>query len=307
MKLKIKKWDPRTLSPTSTILLVGKRGTGKSTLLKEICYWFAQTGKINLAIGMSPTEESSENLGSFLPPCMIHTEYNETAVKELLETQKRQWKRGHGSNVLLLLDDVCYDKSVLRSKTIRQLFMNGRHRRCGLILCMQYVLDMPPDLRSNIDVCLALRDNIHSSREKLWKNFFGFFATYGEFSKVMDACTENFEALTYANNVSPTNNIEDSVFWYKANPTTPAFRLGDPVYWKLHNRYYHDREDEFDDIAMKQDRAKKLRDGKIEEVEKNTSTTASMAVMQTCKLPTAPVKGKIRGRKHHTQLPQLYQ
>ena len=306
MKLKIKKWDPRTLSPTSTILLVGKRGTGKSTLLKEICYWFAQTGKINVAIGMSPTEESSENLGTFLPPCMIHTDYNESVIKELLETQKRQWKRGHGSHALLLLDDVCYDKSVLRSKTIRQLFMNGRHRRCGLIICMQYVLDMPPDLRSNIDVCLALRDNIHSSREKLWKQFFGFFSTYGEFAKVMDACTENFEALTYANNASPTNNIEDSVFWFKANPCKPdwsKFRLCDPVYWDLHNRYYRDREEEFDADAMQKARAKRLRDEKIEEVEKKTS--ASVAMQRCSQRPNVP-QGTVRGRNKRSAPPTLY-
>ena len=50
------------------------------------------------------------------------------SVKELLETQKRQWKRGHGSNALLLLDDVCYDKTVLRSKTITFIFVIFRVR-----------------------------------------------------------------------------------------------------------------------------------------------------------------------------------
>lgn len=52
---------------------------------------------------------------------------------------------------------------------MRELFMNGRHRRMFVLIAMQYVLDMPPDLRSQVDYVFALRDTIHSSRDKLWK------------------------------------------------------------------------------------------------------------------------------------------
>lgn len=247
-KLKIRKWDPQTIKPASTTLLVGRRGTGKSTILRDLAWQFAQRQCIDLVVGMSPTEESSESLGSFIPRTLIYNEYREDVLQKLMDSQRRAWRRGHGPNVLLFLDDCGFDKSVFKSKIVRELFLNGRHRRIGLVFALQYCLDIPPDIRSNIDIVIAARDPIHSSREKLWKNFFGVFRDYQEFSLTFDTCTNNFETLVMHNNQGcPTNNIEDTVYWYKADPNRGQFRLGADVYWKMDERYYRDREDELEE------------------------------------------------------------
>ena len=105
-------------------------------------------------------------------------------------------------------------------------------------------MDMPPDLRSQVDVVFQLRDNIQSSRKKTWEQFFGFFDTYAQFAKTMDATTENYECLVYDSKASKSNKIEDSVFWYKTNPKLPEFRVGRQIFWDLHEQYYCDKEDE---------------------------------------------------------------
>ena len=272
MKLKLTKWDPSTIKPTSTILLIGRRGTGKSTLMRDLASHFARQGTIDLALGMSPTEESSESMGSFLHPELIYNEYREDVIVNLMAIQKRQWKRGHGSHVQLYLDDVCYDKQILRTKTMRELFMNGRHRRLGLVLCMQYCMDMPPDLRSNVDVVIAARDSIHSSRSKLHTNFFGFFKSYDEFSVTMDATTNNYEVMVLHNNKgTPSNDIEDCVHWYRASPQLEPFRLGHGAFSTLHTRYYRDREEEFEAIEERraeEEMKRKRKSAKIEMVVK---------------------------------------
>ena len=252
-KLKIRKWDPTTMRPDALVLLLGKRGTGKSTLLKDIC--FHMRSKVDIGMAMSPTEECTDSLSSFLPASWIYNEYKESAVSQLLETQRKQWKRGKGYNAFLILDDCMYDKRILKSKTIRELFMNGRHRRVFFISCQQYAMDMPPSLRSQIDYVFALRDTIISSRKKLWEQFFGFFDTFQAFSKVMDSCTNNYECLVFDGKSAKTNNIEDAIFWYKADTTLPEFRMGKEIFWKLHDRYYHDREDEIE--LLKQQAEKK--------------------------------------------------
>ena len=253
-KLKLKRWDPSTIKPASTVLLVGRRGTGKSTLLRDLAWHFAQRRRddgsplIDLCIGMSPTEESSESLGSFMPPCLIHNEYSEDVLQRLMDSQKRDWKRGYGRNILLFLDDCGFDKKVFTSKIVRELFLNGRHRRIGLVFALQYCLDIPPDIRSNIDIVIAARDPIHTSREKLHRNFFGVFRDYQEFGLTFDTCTNNYETLVLHNNIGvPSNNIEDTVFWHRADPNRPAFRLGNEAFWRMSDRFYRDREDEVEE------------------------------------------------------------
>ena len=65
---------------------------------------------------------------------------------------------------------------------MRDLFMNGRHLKSALILAMQYCMDMTPDLRSQVDYCFCLRENIVSNKMKLWKFFFGGFANFDDFN-----------------------------------------------------------------------------------------------------------------------------
>jgi hypothetical protein len=81
---------------------------------------------VDFGLAMSPTEECTDSLGSFIPESWIYNDFDEGKVAQLMETQRQQWKGGNGYNCFLILDDCMYDKKVLKSKTMRQLFMNGR-------------------------------------------------------------------------------------------------------------------------------------------------------------------------------------
>ena len=250
-KLKIRKWDPTTMRNDALVLLLGKRGTGKTTLLKDLCFWMRD--KVDFGLAMSPTEECTDSLGSFIPESWIYNDFDEGKVAQLMETQRQQWKGGSGYNCFLILDDCMYDKKVLKSKTMRQLFMNGRHRRVFFVTCQQYCMDMGPDMRSQIDYVFALRDPVISSRKKLWEQFFGFFQNYQAFAKVMDQCTNNFECLVYDGKAAKTNNIEDCIFWYKASTDLPEFRMGRDIFWDLHARYYSNKEDEIEALRVQEE------------------------------------------------------
>lgn len=236
-KLKISKWDPGCLEPTSTIFLIGRRGTGKSTLLRDIAYHLHSTNKIDVGIGMSPTEAASESLGKFLPNSLIYSGYSEKKLQQIMEIQRVTWEKGTGYNVLLCLDDCCYDKAILKTKTFRELMMNGRHRKITLILTTQYCLDLPPPVRSNIDVVFMARDNLISNKKRLYEQFAGFFACQADFNKTFAALTTNYELMVIDNKTTQSNDLSDCVKWYKANPDIPAFRLGSDWVYKLHDRY----------------------------------------------------------------------
>jgi len=247
MKLKIRKFDMKSMAPDAVVLLVGKRGTGKSTLLKDICYHMKD--QLHCGIACCPTEDSVEGadgLSSFIPPPLIHEAYKPQVVEKLLTYQKKYIKK-HGKDKakrqFIILDDCMYDKKALRGTEIRQVFMNGRHRKLFFINAVQYLCDLTPDLRTNVDYVFCLKENILSNKERLFKHYFGCFTDLQTFSQTMDALTSNFSAMVL-NNKTRSTALEDQVFWYTADHKLPSFQMCHPVFWKLSSECSIDAEDE---------------------------------------------------------------
>lgn len=236
MSLQLKRFDPSKISDDKVCVFIGKRGTGKSTLLTDILY---HKRHIPAGIVMSATEDGNHHFKQFVPDLFIHGDYNRDAIEKVLERQKKNVTLGKGAPAFMLLDDCMYDKSFLRDICIRQCFMNGRHWKIFFMMTTQYVMDMTPMIRANTDYVFVLRDNVKQNRENLYKCFFGVFPTFDMFNQVMDACTENYECLVL-DNTSKSNKITDCVFWYKA-PIRKNFRVGAPIFWQQHQRQYNPR------------------------------------------------------------------
>lgn len=238
--LKIKKFNPNKIDDNRVCVFVGKRGTGKSTLITDILY---HKRHIPVGVVMSGTEEGNKHYQNFVPDSFVFNEYRNDILEKIVNRQKALLKKGTKNfNVFILLDDCMYDKKFLREQVMRLIFYNGRHWGIWFGLSMQYCMDLTPDLRSNIDYVFILRENIIQNREKIYKNFFGIFPTFDMFNQVMDECTENYECLVL-DNTSKSNKIEDVVFYYKANLHS-HFRAGNESFWKSHKRMYDPKHDE---------------------------------------------------------------
>ena len=232
----IKRFDPAQMKDDRILILVGRRGSGKSKLLADTMYNMHR--RLDFGIAFSPTEESAAFFRQHLPRACFFNDYDEAHLARLLASQKRD-ARTKGfcrHKCFCLLDDCMFDKKVLKSLAMRDLFMNGRHMKVFFVNAMQYVMDMSPDLRSQCDYVMALKENILSNKQRLYRYFFGMFATYDEFARVLDACTQNYECLVL-DNTTPSNDVSNNVFWYRANPQLPPFRMCKPVFWRLDQRY----------------------------------------------------------------------
>ena len=237
MKYDIRYFDASTMKPDATVLMIGKRGTGKSTLLADIMYH--NKHKFEFGIGMSATDESSGDLAKIIPKTCIYDRFSEGVIQRILTLQKKYGKKERLKNMFIVMDDCAYDSKTLRNNSMREVFMNGRHRKLFIINAVQYMMDIPSYLRGQIDYVFATRDNIISQREKLYKFFFGMFKDYNTFSAVMDTCTTGFDCIVI-NNTVRSNNVSDCVFWYTANPDLPKFRLCSDIFWQFDARYYQD-------------------------------------------------------------------
>lgn len=95
-------------------------------------------------------------------------------------------------------------------------------------------MDVPPDLRANVDYIFVLRDNIRVNRERVYKYFAGMFPTFAAFDEVMKQCTQDRECMVIDQG-SLSYNISDSVFFYKATPNL-KYRICSEEYWEYSAR-----------------------------------------------------------------------
>jgi hypothetical protein len=228
------------------IVVIGKKDTGKSFLVRDILYNTQHDFPVGTVI--SGTEVANEFFQHMVPSKFIHDKYSPDIVmnvikRQMVIKQKRNTaKTGGGGQssidprAFLILDDCLYDSSWIKEESTRYVFMNGRHIDMMTIITMQYPLGITPNLRTNVDFVFVLRENILGNRRRIYENYAGMFPTFEMFCTFMDQCTENFECLVICNNVS-SNRLEDQVFWYKA-ADHPPFKMCDSSLW-ANNQPFH--------------------------------------------------------------------
>ena len=256
MTLELKKFDMKNISFKSNenkgpvVVLIGKRDTGKSFLVRDLLYYHQE---IPIGTVISGTEEGNGFYAKMVPKLFVHNEYNTAIIENILKRQRtvlkqikkeiETYKRSTiDPRAFVILDDCLYDATWTRDKMMRLLFMNGRHWKVMLVITMQYPLGIPPTLRTNIDYVFILRENYIANRKRIYENYAGMFPTFESFCQVMDQCTENYECLVINNN-SKSNKLQDQVFWYKADNHND-FKLGSKEFWELSKGINSDDEDE---------------------------------------------------------------
>jgi hypothetical protein len=259
--VKLRKFDMKMIPQDAVCVFIGRRRTGKSTLVKDLLYHHQN---IPMGTVISGTEESNSFYGKIIPPIFIHGEYNAAILANFVKRQKlitgkiqqqENAPRAPGQALVkskldprsfLILDDCLYDDSWIHDKNIRYCFLNGRHQKIFFLITMQYPLGIPPVLRTNVDYVFILREPYISNRQRIFQNFGAAFPNFEFFCQIMDQCTENFECLVINNNTR-SNKLEDAIYWYKAN-IQGDFRIGAPEFWQHNAVHYRDKDEE--DINM---------------------------------------------------------
>lgn len=256
-RVSLRKFDMKMIPQDAVCVFIGRRRTGKSTLVKDLLFHHQN---IPMGTVISGTEESNSFYGKIIPPIFIHGEYNAAILSNFVKRQKmitskiqqlENQPRAPGAMVpkskldprsFMILDDCLYDDSWIHDKNIRYLFLNGRHQKVFFLITMQYPLGIPPVLRTNVDYVFILREPYISNRKRIFDNFGAAFPNFEFFCQVLDNCTENFECLVINNNTR-SNKLEDAIFWYKAE-IQGDFRIGAPEFWQHNATFYRDKDEE---------------------------------------------------------------
>jgi hypothetical protein len=245
-QLELKKFDMKRITfhkdenKGPVIVLIGRRDTGKSFLVRDLLYHHRD---VPIGTVISGTEGANQFYTSHIPPVLIHGEYSTGIIENILKRQKTVLKQVQSQiqihkkssidpRTFVILDDCLYDNKWAKDTMMRLLFMNGRHWKVMLIITMQYPLGVPPNLRTNIDYVFILREPYIANRKRIFENYAGMFPTFESFCQVMDQCTENYECLVIDNN-SKSNSLSSQVAWYKASEKCPPFKMCASEFWNM--------------------------------------------------------------------------
>ena len=228
-KLQIKEFTLNEMVKDPSIIMIAKRGSGKSWVARAILHHFR---KIPVGIIIAPTDRMNSFYGKFFPNSYIFYEYKTEIIEKILARQimiikKAKEKKEIGQYVntkaFIIMDDCLgQKKSWANDRPVQELLFNGRHYRIMYILTMQYPLGISPDLRSNFDYIFLLAEDTISNLKRIFDHYAGIFPDFGSFRQVFSQLTDDFGSMVIINRGARKSFLE-KVKWYKA----PAISVDD--------------------------------------------------------------------------------
>ena len=142
----------------SKIVVIGKPGTGKTTLITDLLYHKKHIFPIGLVF--SGTEDSNGHYSKMFPANFVYNKLELPKVEDFIQRQKLAKQHLDNPWSILLLDDCTDDPRVFNDPLFQGLFKNGRHWKMLFILSLQHCMDVKPVIRTNVDCCFIFAKQI---------------------------------------------------------------------------------------------------------------------------------------------------
>lgn len=220
-RFKLKTFDTSSVKDDASIGIVAKRRSGKSTLIKDLVFKL----KPSRIIAFIGSEAADTYYAMFIPPTYIYKIWDVEKLRAIINYQRENYDGSEAKSLTIVIDDFGFDKSVMKSKILRELFMNGRHLGIRIIIAFQYLKDLPRENRGNIDIMFVMKELNRDNQRSLFDEFFNQFPDFKTFRTVLQQATNNYGILVQDQTNSDTS-LANSVFTYKADPHINIFTAG---------------------------------------------------------------------------------
>jgi len=223
------KFDVDNIVENPNIVMIGKRSSGKSWIVKAI---MNKLQSIPEWIVISLTEQVNPFFAEFVPKCNIYNEFKTEILQNILDKQKCKFKMNSHSKekakktgmkytpldtrVGLIMDDCLVSmRDLNRNVHFKEILLCGRFFNITCILTMQFPLGISPELRLNFDYVFLLSDDNIANLYKLYQHYAYIFPDENSFKKTFFELTQNYNAMVLIKK-DTGDKFEDKVQFYKA-------------------------------------------------------------------------------------------
>jgi hypothetical protein len=244
-KLPIQEFTLDKMCRNPSIIMIAKRGSGKSWVTKAIIYKHAD---IPVGVIISPTEKDNPFFVDFFPDTFIFYKYESKILKKILIRQKLILKKAREKRLqgkfidpraIIVMDDCFASRGTwAKDPLVSELLFNGRHRQLTYILTMQYPLGISPDLRSNFDYIFLLAEDYTSNLKRLYEHYAGMFPDFNSFRQIFRQLTEDYGAMVINNRGSRTNLFDKISFYRAPDLKNKPMKFGCNQFRTFHKKNY---------------------------------------------------------------------
>ena len=192
--------------PPFLTLVHGMKRSGKSVLIRHVCW--AYRNEFSYIVVFSGSEEMNGAYDSYLPKKFIHSNYDSSVMKSVMEKQKKFNQSNKDINCLVIFDDCAAFnwRSQKGNPELMELATSNRHMKISLIIATQSPRLIPNWWRNNADYVFLFR-HLNGAVEDLYsqlspmskKEWHAFYAKHTADYRVIMFCTHaknNNELLT---------------------------------------------------------------------------------------------------------------
>jgi Cdc6-like AAA superfamily ATPase len=216
--LPIKQLNIHSLPKYAKILIIGKRGTGKSYLVRDICkHMHPPTATIF---------SSHQNLHEFYnnKANTYYNMYNDIILNNIFVKQyelikyNEKLKDEYAEDVskLIVIDNMFNNSHWCDQDTcLYELLYSGKSYHLSTIITTPYSLNLPPSVREQFDLIFLFYEDYNANIKRLYEHYGEMFSDYETFRDIFNELTKNHCCMVIRQHIK-SQDIIDSVFWYKS-------------------------------------------------------------------------------------------
>ena len=236
------------LRPNATIAIIGRRGSGKSTIVRYLLWGYKYlTGS---AYVISNTADLNKDYNGMVPDAAITREYNPEMIKSIFNGQSKIRQKVDQGNlrdnikkmVVIVMDDILSDAKWKNDKYMKMMINDGRHFYFTNILSVQNPQAINNKDREAFDYLIITSASNDNYKKFIYNNYINhdIINNYKQFTNIVSRCTEGYRAMIIDNKkMSTCSNISESIFYLDIKKPE-AYKRRVCVsnrFWKIANSY----------------------------------------------------------------------
>lgn len=251
------------LAPCATHGFFGKRGTGKSTAAALVVLALHALGVPRFLLFTS-NKDTAMGWGRTIPTMCHHNkdlgllelvtkdqERRVGADRERFEDAERKKHRADPTytplkyavprhlRLCIVVDDCGSDRAFMHSKQIISLCADGRHYGIDVIFTMQYITQMHPQNRTQLDYVYMLNVVSKKPKQRIYEEYVGdACCSFKEFQCLLTACTSKPGRALFINNKTGEMDPKHRLKFISVPYPVPLQMAGHPRYIEYCRRHY---------------------------------------------------------------------